>query len=215
MTHSERVFETWVAASSLAWTGGEELVRGIGWAGCRFDAVITPDLREVARRAEAGIGAVPDYQLVTALSSLPEGERVPWSMVEPVLTAYLQGLPTGFVDCDHTGVLRLLRQPVDVLLLLKTIPGWRSSGQVGLLARVAPAVAVLRHRPRRLEQAMAAAKRAGIGLVHMAGSEVVPLVLPSNRVRLGPSRQRLVEVVYRAWLRQTATMPAAPSHAFS
>lgn len=199
----------------LPWLQQWTPVRSVTWAGSSFHALAVPDWNEIDRRRSVGLGAVTDYPTLKAVSALPLGVEIPWQLLDPIVAGYIAGLPPGLVDASGNGVISLLHPPFHRLILVKVTGHLHDMGSIGLLARDVPTVVVLRHRPRDPELALEWAEQCGLGLGYLRHGQVVDLVGPAEPPGDGLRRTRLLEVVFRRWLRQTAGTPANRSHAFS
>ncbi|HEV8653803.1 MAG TPA: hypothetical protein VG276_31500 [Actinomycetes bacterium] len=191
------------------------LVRSVFWAGTRFHAVVVLDDEEIQRREEIGLEAVTDYLTLKSISTLPVGAEVPWASVDPVVSVFLDCVPAGIISVSTSGVRSLLRSPLHLVALVKVASDWRSMGSVAPLAQDAPTVLLIRHRPRELDRAVECARRSGVGLSYLSGSDLFEVLPPSSTPMLGVRRTRLVEVIFQRWRDQAARMPTTLSQAFN
>ncbi|MGH3922300.1 MAG: hypothetical protein ACRDTT_05435 [Pseudonocardiaceae bacterium] len=188
------------------------VMRSVSWAGTRFCAVICPEWEEIDRRAQHGLGAITDYRLLCALSTLPHDIEVPWQAIDPVMAAILDCAPAGVVDASAQGVRLLLRPAVKLTGVYTVSKDRHALDRVGMLANEAPAGLVLRQRPPGLDKALARAVRFGLGLGLLDEGELHVLAWPIRRPRPSLNRSRLLEAIYARWCQSTGTSTPATSH---
>jgi hypothetical protein len=188
------------------------VMRSVSWAGTRFRAVIRPEWGEIDRRARYGLGAITDYRLLCALSTLPHDVEVPWQTIDPVIAAILDCAPAGVVDASAQGVRLLLRPAVELTGVYTVSKDRHALDRVGMLANEAPAGLVLRQRPPGLDKALARAVRFGLGLGLLNGGQLHVLAWPIRRPRPSLNRSRLLEAIYARWCQSTGTGTPATSH---
>lgn len=197
-----------MAAASVA-------VPSISWAGSRFGALVVPDHDEIDRRAARGLGPVLDYRTLEALSPLPNNVEVPWHLLDPVVAAYVSSFSKDLVEMSDNGVTSLLSPPFRDLILIKHTHSMRAVGSFPRLGRHVRAVVALQRSPRRFEEAVAVARRWGVGLGIKKRNEFILAVRPQEPGLDDIVRSRIIEVVFARWLTQVAGTPATRSHALN
>lgn len=191
------------------------VVPNINWAGSRFQAIVDVNRAEVRRREQIGLGPVIDFETLDAVATLPLGIPVPWSAIDPVLAAVLDCVHPGVARRTPADVTRVLAQPLRLIAILKVVDHWRASRTLRVFARHSPTLVVARHRPRALADAVDYAQRSGVGLAVLQGDRPEDLVAPATHAVPSLARDRLIEVVFRAWVRHGIGTPANRSHALS
>lgn len=208
----EHMFDNPVAAP-FGFEG--DLVRGVNWAGCRFDALVRPDFAEVDRRRSAGLGAVVDYGLMEALAALPLGCAINRSALHRDTSDRLQSAPPGIVEFDGDSITNVLEAPCQLVALVKRVPHWREVGTFSVFASQVPCLLVVPHHPRDADVAAERLGRAGLGLVSATAKGTTAIAEPRSQFRLGLSRRCLLERVFGYWLSQNTGTPANLNQALS
>lgn len=193
-----------------------QLVAGLRFFGSRVDALITIDDQEVARRRSAGLGALLDRRLLTALGSLPHGHPIRWDDIDPLSHPLLDCAPPGVLHRD-THTVQVHWRPAVRLAAVFVITGrdWRAGvHQVGIFRRDAACALLVTRPPLELTALLDRTSRFGIGLalpdrdggwhVH-ADAQPAPL-------RADPTHWRLLETAYASWLSRQP-VDAQPSSA--
>lgn len=191
------------------------LVEGVRWGGTRFDAVVALNPAEIERRAAFNLGPVLDFQLLDALSSLPVGQSMGWDQIDPIRAAVLDCAPAGVVESTSADVTNWLAPPVQLTGVFVVADHWRALARIGTFGRVAPSGVVVRHVPSALEEAVGAARTAGLGLAVLDADEPRSVVGPNASVVHTTGRRRILEVVFGQWCRHTTRMPANSHQALS
>jgi hypothetical protein len=190
------------------------VVPAVNWAGTRFHAVVRPNWGEICRREHHGLGPITDHALLGALDSLPTGTEVSWQTIDPVVAAFLDCVPEGIVEASDTWVRVDLQPPLELVGAFAVSRHWGAINRVGVVVTAAPTGVVIRHRPRRLDEAMSRARRFGVGLAMRAQSGDEILTWPTRRTRPSRSRRRLLEILYEKWRYGTGT-PMTSHHEVS
>jgi hypothetical protein len=195
------------AVELLGFTG--ELVPEVQYAGSACAVVVQLDAEEVHRREAAGLGALAStgrhLRLLETLFDLPFGEPVPWSAINPLAQAELDGAPAGVLEHGPHQVTRLWRPAVAVsgVVVVAHDNSRRGLGRVGLHAWL-PRGLVTTRRPRPSSMLPFEAARFGIGLVvprRSAGWELLLAPQATRRRRICLQQWQFLEEVYAAWRR--------------
>lgn len=168
----------------------------------RVDVVIRLDHSEIDRRRDAGIEALPDRDLMEALTSLPHGIEVPWDSLDPVVHPVLDQAPEVVLRKNPTHVERLYRPPLWVVGVLKRTRSWmRGLEAISLFAPHGPRGLVVMG-DGSLNEMLSDAQRIGVGIAYKArGAETKLLTRPSARhIRSGAAQWLFSEAVYGQWL---------------
>ena len=190
-------FADWaVVATAGGWRGrflGEmELLGG------RVGVFGEIDETEAARRRECGLDAVVDRGVLHALSSLPLGERVPWSAVSAIDWATLESAPEGAVELEPAGVTRLYAPVVNPTGVAKRAQGGgQALEHVSAFAAVCPRALVVFSRVAT-DPYVRRSATFGVGVVGVDESgSLVPVVPPASRnVRPGVFRWIVQEEIW-------------------
>jgi hypothetical protein len=108
--------------------------------------------------------------------------------------------------------------PLRVRAIIKRSKTWKVAGSVFPLSRWAPLVILSTSQPASISKATIAASKSGVGLAYVDPSSPDGITHISKPVRPAQdsiARDRLIEVVYRQWLRQKTATPAIRSQAFN
>lgn len=161
---------------------------------------------EDARRAQAGLGAIPNTGLLDALLNLPLGLPVNRSALTDRERRVLARALTGCLDRQRSTLTRLARQPARVALAVVTARRGFRDGLAGA-GRFAPFCAralLLPRPPRDLTTACAEADYYGIGLLVATGESTVEVLVapePFDSTRRGsPHAWWFAETAYQAHL---------------
>jgi hypothetical protein len=190
------------------------VVPAVSWAGTRFHAVVRPNWEEICRREQRGLGPITDHALLRALDSLPVGTEVSWQSIDPVVAAFLDCAPEGILQTSDAAVRVDLQPPLELVGAFTVSRHWGAVNRVGILVTAAPTGVLLRHRPRRLDEAMSRARRFGIGLALRGRRGIELLTQPVRRTRPSLSRRKLLETLYGRWCYGTGT-PMTSHHEVS
>lgn len=182
-----------------------QLLPSVAWAGARFHAVVRPDWAEIARRDRFGLGAVCDYPLLAAVSTIPQGIEIPWNAIDPVLVPTLDCAPEGIVRVSESGVRVELKPALCLSGVFTVTRHWSAMDRVGVMATAAQTGVVIRHRPRLLRDAIDRASKFGLGLGVLREDGIRTLVRPTRRGRPSVVRNYFFERLYQLWRQKTGT----------
>jgi hypothetical protein len=186
-------------------------------SGVRADAVVAVDVAEHARRAEAGLGAVPDLSVLHALMCLPLHAAVPVADLGDVVRRLLSKAPPGCVDWldDRTQVRRCFVPAASAPLVVVRGATWRPAlRRAAAFEPFATRIVLLTRPPRRVADIAweADVDGAGLWITHPSG-EIEEIVAPAPFVQryVKPAGWRFAEHAYAAWLaHSSAESPADP-----
>jgi len=181
--------------------GGAVLVPGAAAvAGARGDAWLRIDAGEHARRGGA---SCDDLVVLDALRRLPVGVPVPVEWLSPRDAEVLAAVPGWALRRSDQHVVRLLRQPVHVQLVVCSGGPWRALlRRASTFRHFAPAAVALKRLPPDWPGVAWEADLAGVGVLLDDGTssvEAMPPPVPSAP-RKG-AHWRFEERAYRAWFR--------------
>lgn len=175
-------------------------------AGVVVDVVVRLDHEELARRAEHGLGAVDDRDLLVALGQMPLGWCVPANELDPVVRAFVEGAPQGLVERVGDGLVRLYRPAAHAAGVVTRQRDWRTGiDVVSRFAAVAPRGLVLTGPLRDVDQAVDSAVRFGVGLAvrnAKSGSGRLLVAAATRFRRPGTAEWLFSERVLAEWRRR-------------
>ncbi len=182
-------------------------------SGARADAVVAVNAAEHARRAAAGLGAVPDVSVLQALMCLPLHAEIPVADLGDVVRRLLGKAPAGCIDWLDGGsrVRRLYTPAATVPLVVVRGATWRPAlRRAAAFEPFATRVVLLTRPPRRVADIAweADVDGAGLWITHPGGraGEIEEIVAPAPWVEryVKPAGWRFAEYAYAAWLAHTA-----------
>lgn len=174
--------------------------------GQTVDIWIELNMPEVERRDAAGVGAMPDDELVRALMGVPEGMPVPSRALDGrLLLAMERLLDAHAVEFKGDSLFRRAIPPVQIVGIAKAIDKWSDVQGITPLGTHGPRVAVAaRPMARRIMREI----DPDVGVVVRRG-DALDLLRPPGTRALRPSWQRWViaETAYGAWLSMGGQAP--------
>ena len=178
---------------------GGERVPEVHIFGQTVDIWIEVNASEAERRTAAGVGAMPDEELIRSLMGVPEGMPVSSRALDGrVLLAMERLLDVRAVEFEGDSFLRRAIPPVRIVGIAKAIGRWSDVWGVTLLRTHGPRIAVAeRPMARRIIREV----DPDVGVVMRRG-DALDLLRPPGTRALRPSWQRWViaETAYGAWL---------------
>lgn len=194
-----------VAPADLQRRGTYLLAGAAKLDGRRADAVFTINAAEHARRLQLCVGAFLDCAALETMGNLPVDVPVPLTALAAWERENLRILPKGSATSDRGLITRNVRPVVELHAVTAAGPLLRP-----LIRRLTPflratqCVAVLRARPRNLDDQLWEADAAGIG-VWLGGDDPIVLVKPDvyRPAAMTAGRWLFSEMIYDAWLNAT------------
>jgi len=184
-------------------------------SGAWADAVVAVEAVEHARRAAAGLGAVPDYSTLYALMCLPADAAVAVADLGDVVRRLLGKAPAGCVEWLDGGmrVRRCYVPAATAPLVVVRGATWRPAlRRAAAFEPFATRVVLLTRAPRRVADIAWEADVDGTGLwISHPGGDVEEIVAPTPWVEhyVNPAGWRFAEHAYAAWLAHRGTSRTA------
>lgn len=188
------------AAELLGFRG--TVVPDVRDAGRRFAAVIQPDWEEVERRSSHGEGPIFESDALRALFELPEDEWVPWSSLDPIVSATLDTIPGAPLIGREDRVKRVWRPAVHVSGVIIREKRWARGLQRAAEFWVDAQRAYILPGERIPARAIRESEEYGVGVVAAPPGRPPSLILPpSTRIhgRGSPRHWRFLEAAFHAW----------------
>lgn len=156
------------------------------------------DEGEHSRRAQEGLGAITDRELVTALWELPHAVEVPRASVPSEVLAVLDQAPVSAVEAEGGSLVRKSCPPLavsGVLAIGRNLE--RLLVRVGQLSAVASMAVVVQHDVDPADPWMLNASLYGVGVASSAHGDLVPVSAPEPVTpTLGPFMWWVAEKAY-------------------
>ena len=156
------------------------------------------DEHEHERRMRAGLGAITDREVVTALWELPHAMSVESSAIPSWAHTLIDRAPEAAISADGNAWVRMSRPPLKVTgaIAVGRSPE-RLVRRVGQLSAVAPMAVVLQGGVERHDPWLLNTSLYGMGVAQSRGGTVTTLSMPDDVTpTLGPYRWWICEMAY-------------------
>ena len=160
--------------------------------------VVCIDEHEHERRTRAGLGAITDREVVTALWELPHATPIERSALPSWVHPLLVRAPEGAVSTDGSALTRVSQPPLNVSGALAVGRNLEHLvRRVGQLSAVAPMVVVLQGDVDQHDPWLLNASLYGMGVAQSRSGTLAPISMPASVVpTLGAYRWWICEMAY-------------------
>lgn len=193
-----------LARSAQAFDFAGEVV-GIDLSDGPVAVVVYIDEHEHERRTRAGLGAITDREVVTALWELPHATPIERSVLPSWVHPLLDRAPEGAVSTDGSALTRANQPPLNVSGALAVGRNLEHLvRRVGQLSAVAPMAVVLQGDVDQHDPWLLNASLYGMGVAQSRSGTLAPISMPASVTpTLGAYRWWICELAYAQLIEHT------------